>query len=249
MRFENQDAMESILFGDQGSNEAALRVYLLGTLPYDQFLTFQRRLVYEVGGDPTMASLILCEHPPIITIGREGSRRHVRLAPDELARREWPQRYVSRGGGTMLHLPGQVCAYPILPLAEVRRSPAIYLADLLHCAAGVVRGLGIDVVVDGERPGLRIGDRRVAHAGISVRSGVTAFGIALNVNPDLELFERIDCDGDPRPMTSLERESPTRVRSSGIRVDLANAIAARFGYTRQSVVHSHNILHANAHRR
>lgn len=231
------------------SNEPALRVYLLGSLPHDQFLAFQRRLVYEIGGNSELASLIICEHPPVITIGREGSRRHVRLAPEELASREWRQRYVARGGGTMLFVPGQVCIYPILPLASLRITPAKYLGELLECVAGVVREHGVDTAIDSERPGIHVGDRRIAHAGIAVRSGITAFGVVLNVCPDLELFERIDCDGDPRPMTSLERESPTRVRTTGIRVELANAVAARFGYSRQSVFHSHNILHANAHRR
>lgn len=231
------------------SNDAALRVYLLGSLPYDSFLAFQRRLVYEVSGDPELASLVVCEHPPIITIGREGSRRHVRLAPEELASREWRQRYVARGGGTLLSVPGQVCLYPILPLAALRLNPAQYLSDLLECVAGVVREHGVAATIDPERPGLYVRDRRIAHAGIAVRSGVTAFGVVLNVCPDLELFERIDCDGDPRPMTSLERECPTRVRPAGLRVELANAVAARFGYSRQSVFHSHNILHANAHRR
>ena len=96
---------------------------------------------------------------------------------------------------------------------------------------------------------MRVGDRRVAHAGVAVRSGVSAFGVVLNACPDLELFEQIDCDGDPRPMTSLERESPLRVRPQAVRVLLAEAIAKRFGYPRQSVFHTHNILHANAHPR
>lgn len=229
--------------------DGALRVYFLGSLPYERFLALQRRLVYEIGGDADLASLVVCEHPPAITIGREGSRRNIRLAPEELDSREWRVRYVARGGGTMLHLPGQIGLYPILPLAELRMTPARYLRELLEVALGVVRDYGADAAIDSDRPGLRVRDRRIAHAGVAVRSGVTAFGLVLNVCPDLELFERIDCDGDPLTMTSLERESPRRVRLPGVRVELANAVAGRFGYSRQSVFHSHNILHANAHRR
>ncbi len=228
---------------------AALRVFLLGSLPFEEYLAFQRRLAYEVGGEPELASLVVCEHPPLVTIGRDGSRRHVRLAPEAMAGREWRQRYVARGGGTMLHVSGQVCAYPILPLASLRRTPGEYLNELLEAARGVVASYGVDAAIDAERPGLRVGDRRIAHAGIAVRSGVTAFGLVFNVCPDLELFESIHCDGDPNPMTSLERESPRRVRLAGARVELADAIAARFGYSRQTVLHSHNNLHANAHRR
>jgi lipoyl(octanoyl) transferase len=234
---------------DYADGGTALRVYLLGSLPYEEFLAFQRRLVYEVGGEPELGALVVCEHPPIVTIGRDGSRRHVRLAPETMAGREWRQRYVARGGGTMLHVPGQVCAYPVLPLTSLRRTPGDYLRDLLEAVHGVVASYGVEAAIDADRPGLRVGDRRVAHAGIAVRSGVTAFGLVLNVCPDLELFDTIACDGDPKPMTSLERESPRRVRLASARVQLADAIAARFGYSRQTVLHSHNNLHANAHRR
>jgi lipoyl(octanoyl) transferase len=234
---------------DHRAADPALRVHFLGPLPYDSFLALQRRLAYEIGGDPSLASLIVCEHPPGITVGREGSRLHVRPTPDELAAREWRLRWVARGGGVMLHLPGQVCAYPILPLQTLKKSPAEYLAELHQCVADVVRKHGLEPRIEAARPGVWVGDRRVAHVGVAVRGGVTAFGAVLNVCPDLELFDGIACDGDPRPMTSLERECPTRVRLSSVRLDLAEAVAARFGYPRQSVFHTHNILHANAHPR
>ncbi|QEL19679.1 lipoyl(octanoyl) transferase LipB [Limnoglobus roseus] len=225
---------------------AALRVYLLGTLPFDSFLAFQRRLVYEISGDPQLASLVICDHPPEITIGREGSRLHIRPTPEQLAAQEWRVRWVARGGGVMLHLPGQVCAYPILPLAGLQMTPAQYRDVLLESAADALRQHKLEPTVDAERPGLRIGDRRVAHAGLAIRSGVTGFGLVVNVCPDLELFEAVACDGEPRPMTSLERESPLRIRPAAVRLDLADAIARRFGFTRQSVFHTHTIFHANA---
>ncbi len=224
---------------------AALRVYLLGSLPFDSFLAFQRRLVYEIGGDPHLASLVICEHPPEITIGREGSRLHIRPTPEQLVAHEWRVRWVARGGGVMLHVPRQVCAYPILPLAHLQMTPTAYRDALLESAAEVLRHYKLEPTVDAEHPGLRLGDRRVAHAGLAIRTGVTAFGLVMNVCPDLELFDAVACDGDPKPMTSLERESPLRIRPAAIRLDLADAIARRFGYGRQSVFHTHTIFHAN----
>lgn len=234
------------LFTTAAAPPGALRVYLLGTLPFDSLLAFQRRLVYEVSGEPALASLVICDHPPEITIGREGSRLHVRPSPEQLAGREWRVRWVARGGGAMLHVPGQVCAYPVLPLAALGLTPAAYRDTLLAAAADVVRQQGAEPTIDENHPGVRIGDRRVAHAGLAVRSGVTAFGLVMNVNPDLELFDAVACDGDPRPMTSLERESPLRVRPAAVRLDLADVIARRFGYDRQSVFHTHTTFHANA---
>lgn len=228
---------------------AALRVYLLGSLPFDSFLAFQRRLVYEISGDPTLASVVICDHPPEVTIGREGSRLHVKPTPDQLAAQKLRVRWVARGGGVMLHVPGQVCAYPILPLADLRLTPAGYRDALLEAGADVLRRYKLEPTLDADRPGLRVGDRRVLHAGLAVRAGVTSFGLVVNVCPDLELFDAVACDGDPKPMTSLERESPLRIRPAAVRLDLADAVARRFGYARQSVFHTHTIFHANTARR
>src|SRR5437588_11512158 len=95
------------------ATEPSLQVYLLGTVDFEDMLQCQRRLVYEVSGDRSRAALLLCEHPPLISVGREGSREHIRFEPKDLAAREWPVRWVNRGGGCLLHLPGQLAVYPI----------------------------------------------------------------------------------------------------------------------------------------
>ncbi len=64
----------------------ALQVYLLGTLDFEAMLRFQRRLHYEVSGDRTQAALVLCEHPPLITVGRHGSRAIFSWSPRSFAR-------------------------------------------------------------------------------------------------------------------------------------------------------------------
>ena len=76
----------------------ALVVYLLGELDFDEFVAFQRRLAYDVGGGDGGGALVLCHHPPGVTVGREGSRVHVRPGPEELHASRWPVRteYASR---------------------------------------------------------------------------------------------------------------------------------------------------------
>ena len=86
---------------------------------------------------------------------------------------------------------------------------------------------------------MRVNGRRVAHVGVAVRDGVSSFGLVVNVNPDLAPFRDVRCDGDPLPMTSLQRESPLRVRVTGVRQRLVELIAARFGFDRVSVFHNH----------
>src|SRR5262249_32813732 len=96
--------------------DTTLQVYLLGTVEFDAALAPQRRLVSEGAGDRSRGALVLGEHPPLITVGRRGSRAHIHAEPGELRARQWGVRWVNRGGGCLLHLPGQLAVYPVLSL-------------------------------------------------------------------------------------------------------------------------------------
>ena len=97
----------------------------------------------------------------------------------------------------------------------------------------------IAATADPDRPGVRVAGRRVAHVGVAVRNWVACFGLVLNVDPDLGPFRDVRCDGDPVPMTSLQRETPARVRASGVRQRLVELVADRFGFDRVSPFHTH----------
>jgi lipoyl(octanoyl) transferase len=215
-----------------------LAVYLLGGLGFDTLLALQRRLVYDIAGDRDSAALVLCDHPTGITVGREGSAAHIRPNPDELAARGWPVEWVARGGGAMLHVPGQVACYPVLPLDALNLTPGQYVAELQLVGVELCSGFGVPAAPDPERPGIRANGRRVAHVGVAIRNDVSSFGLVVNANPDLAPFREVRCDGDPLPMTSLARESEHRVRVTTVRQRLVELIAARFGFTRVSVFHT-----------
>lgn len=215
-----------------------LHAHLLGCLGFDTLIGLQRRLVYDVAGDNQTGAVILCDHPPGITVGREGSRAHIRPSPEELNARGWPVRWLSRGGGVLLHLPGQVACYPIIGLERRGLTPARYLVELQSVVADLAREFGIGAGFDPEQPGVKVGPRRFAHVGVAVRHGVSCYGVVVNVNPDLEPFHEIHCDGDPIPMTSLQRETPCRVRTAGVRLRLVELVAERFGFDRVSLFHT-----------
>src|SRR5687767_7528881 len=87
----------------------ALEVRLLGLVDFEAALFLQERLVYEIGGrDDTQGHLLICEHPPLITVGREGSRGHILVEPRDLVARQMEVRWLSRGGGCVAHAPGQL---------------------------------------------------------------------------------------------------------------------------------------------
>ena len=217
----------------------ALRAYLLGTLEFDDFLALQRRLVYDISGDRQSGAVVLCDHPPSITIGREGSRAHIRPGPEDLHARGWPVRWVSRGGGTMLHQPGQVTCYPVLPLDAIGQSVAAYLGELQSIIVELLRDHELTGILDPDHPGIRINGRLVAHIGVAVRDNITCFGVVLTADPDLAPFRHVRCDGDALPMTSLQREAAGRVRLTGVRQRLVELLTERFNFDRVSVFHTH----------
>src|SRR5712692_5787675 len=96
--------------------DSVLQVYLLGSVDFEAALALQRLLAYRVAGDRSNAALLICEHPPLITVGRHGSRAHILCEPEELRARRWRVRWVNRGGGSILHVPGQLAIYPVLSL-------------------------------------------------------------------------------------------------------------------------------------
>lgn len=201
-------------------------------LTVDLLTTLQRRLVYDLTGSPGSAAVLFCDHPPGVTVGREGSRADVRLPDAELVSQNLPLHFVPRGGGALLHLPGQVTCYPVLPIGHYGVTPGEYVRRLLGAVASVAAAYTLPVDVDETEVAVRIRGRRFAHVGVAVRNGVTLFGVVLNVNPDLEPFRHVHVDADPLPMTSLQRETSLRVTPHSVRQKLLNAVCDAFALRR-----------------
>ncbi|HEX7379706.1 MAG TPA: hypothetical protein VF278_21460, partial [Pirellulales bacterium] len=109
----------------------AVEAHLLGQVEFDDCLALQQRLVYEaIGRRDGQITLLICEHPLKITVGRQGSRSHIRLSQHELKSRQIEVRWVNRGGGCLVHAPGQLAVYPIVPLEPWSLSVGEYLARL-----------------------------------------------------------------------------------------------------------------------
>lgn len=223
-----------------------LNAYLLGRLDFDEVIHLQRRLVYDVSGDRSSAVLLLCEHAHGISIGRAGSAGHIQIEPDELRARGWPVRWVNRGGGCLLHAPGQLAVYPIMALDRVGVSLGQYL-ERLH---DVIRRVLGEVEIRAEtRPGsggVWAEGRRIASVGVAVRDWVSYFGLSLNVDPDLRPFRFVQCGGDRRPMTSVAAVRRTKVRPATLRQRLLAEFADRFGFDRVSLFHHHPALSPKA---
>ena len=228
-----------------------LEVYLLGTVDFDEVQTLQRRLVYDLGERPG-AALILCEHPPTISVGRSGSRAHIRADDEELRSMGLPVRWVNRGGGCVLHLPGQIVGYLMLPL------PAFGL-DLKRYVDGLHR-LIIDVLTEFDltgttRPGapgvfLGTGTNRVATVGVAVGRWIASHGFTLNVGAYLGPFRLIEDPAAPGLLatraTSMEawRQRPTPMPK--VREAVVRRVEAAFGVEHHHLYTSHPLIRRKA---
>jgi len=221
-----------------------LEVYLLGLVDFEEVQQLQRRLVYDLG-ERGGASLVLCEHPPTISVGRSGSRIHIAADDDELRALGIKVHWVNRGGGCVLHLPGQLAAYFALPLAPPALDVRRYL-DGLHAA--ILRVLD-EFDLPGSRnpalPGIFLGDARVATVGIAINRWIAYHGLTLNVGPFLEPFDLIEEPGlGPFPIrqTSMEARRQRPAPMPRVREALIRQLETAFGLERHHVYTDHPLI-------
>lgn len=225
--------------GKDASAEA-LQVYLLGTVDFETMLRFQRRLHFEVCDRRIAAALVICEHPPTISVGRLGSHAHIRTDADGPP---FPLRWVNRGGGCILHMPGQLALYPILPLDRLGLDIAAYLELLGQTCLALLSEFSLRSVPHADATGVWVGGRLLAALGISVRDWVTSFGAYINIQPSLDGYRLVQTVPAGRDaMTSLECERRGPVRPAMVRQRLVEHFQAAFGFGRVALFTDHPAL-------
>ena len=186
------------------TEEPALRWAWLGTVRYHDAWVMQREiaLARRSGALPDDA-LLLLEHPPVYTMGRQGDTRHLGAGPDALVAAGAEFLEVDRGGSVTFHGPGQLVAYPIVRLAgifPIPRHPAHgdvdrYLRALETGLIATAANYGVAVTRRPPFTGVWSGDRKLGAIGVKLAGGVTTHGVALNVATDLAWFDRITACG------------------------------------------------------
>lgn len=184
-------------------------------LPYNEASGLQRRLVAARKNDAVPDVLLVCEHPHVITLGRNGHQEHL-LASQHLLRQMNVEFHATdRGGDITYHGPGQIVGYPILDLAGIRRDVAWYLRQLEELMISVTADFGIRATrkpgmtgVWVERPaldGMPRAAEKLAAIGVHLSRWVTSHGFAYNVCTDLRYFDLIvPCGLQGKRATSLE---------------------------------------------
>ena len=207
-----------------------LAVHRLGTTPYSRGLKIQASLVARRRLDEVPDTLLLLEHPHVITMGSGGRGEHVLLDQGELSRLGIERYDVGRGGDVTYHGPGQLVAYPILDLKPDRKDLHRYLRDLERSAVLVAEHFGVRSYTRDGLTGVWTDKGKLAAVGVRVSSGwITSHGVAINVSTEISYFEAIVPCGipDAKP-TSLNRELGRQVPMSEVERVFAASFANVF---------------------
>lgn len=220
-----------------------LEVYMLGLVDFLEVQQLQRRLVYELG-ETGGGALVLCEHPPTISIGRTGSRAHIVL--DDVALRGMGVKvhYVNRGDGCVLHLPGQLAAYLALPLGPLGLNVQDHVDRLYATILATLDEFDLRGVLRADRHGVFIGQARVATVGVAVNRWIAYHGLTLNVGPYLELFEMLNEPGPgdgkaPLRQTSMEAQRQRQAPMAKVREAMLRHVEASFGLRQHHIYTNH----------
>jgi lipoyl(octanoyl) transferase len=210
---------------------APLRVLDLGLASYRDAYAQQLALVDERKTGAGVDTVILVEHPHVITVGRSRAALGNVVAPGDVEVVE-----VERGGDVTYHGPGQLVAYPVLALREEAGERDLH-KFLRHLEEAVIRTLGrwdLDAGREAGKTGVwldaRAGRRKICSMGIACRRWVTFHGLALNVTTDLAYFFRINpCGFESSVMTSIAEELGAAPDLGDVKRALAGELASVLG--------------------
>lgn len=225
------------------SHSDPLEVHLLGLVDFDAALFLQERLVYETSGrDDKSGSLLICEHPPLVTIGREGSRAHLCVEDREFVARRLEVRWSNRGGGCLVHCPGQLAVYPLVPLDRIGVRPAEYVGRLIEAVIDLCTEFRVPAwpSEDGSGVSCRLG--RFASVGASVKAGVTYHGLFINVAPPMDLIRLVDSGPRRERLTSLSAQRARATEMHAVREGLIRHVSGVLGYSRHHLYTGHPLL-------
>jgi len=234
---------ETTVWTSQGRSSAALEVYLLGTVDFDAALFLQDRLVDEINSrSDRLGALIICEHPPIVTIGRDGRITDLPVDTGDFTSRMMDVRRVNRDGGTLVHMPGQIAAYPILPL---NRLECLYSDFQLKLQDALISTC-VEQRVPTEKVSSPIGTvcrcGQLSWIGASVRDGVSSHGLFLNVAPVMDTIRLVRSTNGRTKTASLSMQRMEPVPMHKVRESLMRHFSSQFGYEETHPYTGHPLL-------
>ena len=203
-----------------------LAVRRLGLVPYADALELQRRLVDDRKADRIPDTLLLLQHPHVVTIGvKKDGRSHILASPERLSSLGVEVFDTGRGGDVTYHGPGQLVGYPIIDLNPDRRDVHRYVRDLEDVMIRVCADYGIEAERIKGLSGTWIGSEKIGAIGVRISRWISSHGFAFNVTTDVDFFKLIvPCGIADRGVTSLS----ARIGTPQSMADVEDRFVTRF---------------------
>ena len=188
------------------TKESELQVIDLGLKPYKQVWNLQKTLQNKLIDGVKRDCLILVEHEPVYTLGKNADPNHLLQSRDKSIN----VYNIERGGDITFHGPGQLVVYPILNLAHYKKSISWYMRSLEQLIINVLEKFEIKGNRVKGYTGVWVGDKKIAAQGVRLSRWVTMHGFSINVNTDLSFYDGIiPCGIFDHGVTSIEKELNT----------------------------------------
>jgi lipoyl(octanoyl) transferase len=208
-----------------------------GLADYRKVLDQQHQLWEERHLGKIPNTVLIAEHPPVITLGARQSANKLLVSREELAKRGIDVVDIRRGGGITAHNPGQLVFYPILHLPQLGLGISEYIRELEAIGIELLAQLGVNAQRQKGFPGLWVENnrqsRKIASIGVRVSKGVTYHGMAINIHNDLSIFDSlVPCGLDGVQMTSALKETGQEQSMVEVKNKLKTLLCAHFGKTK-----------------
>jgi lipoyl(octanoyl) transferase len=206
----------------------------LGLIGYSEAWALQKRLVSARKAGAIEDVLLLCEHPHVITLGRNGKREHLLASEHVLKQKGVELRVTDRGGDVTYHGPGQIVGYPILNLGAIRRDVVWYVRMLEEAMIRATAEFRISAGRIEGKTGIWVRtattEEKLGAIGVRISRWVTSHGFAYNVSTDLRFFDLIvPCGIADRKATSLEKILGRSIERNEVAPQLVKHLGGVFG--------------------
>ena len=206
----------------------------LGLVSYSEALALQQRLAAARKSGLIDDVFLLCEHPHVITLGRNANRENLLASEHVLRQKAVELHSTNRGGDVTYHGPGQIVGYPILNLARIKRDVGWYVRTLEEAMIRASADFGATAYRVPGKTGIWVqaggSEEKLAAIGVHISRWVTSHGFAYNVSTDLRFFDLIvPCGIADRKATSLEKLLGHTVDPAGVAPRIARHLAELFG--------------------
>lgn len=207
-----------------------LGVLDLGICEYQETWDVQKIIHQKVSEGKLGATVVLVEHPDVLTLGKHSTLENITVPLEALAEKNISVVRIDRGGEVTAHMPGQLVVYPIVHLANLGFGAKNYINLLEKTIINTLKVYGLDSELHPEHPGVWCKNNKIAAVGVRIKNRVTMHGFSLNVKNSFEVFNKIiPCGIKNYGVTSMELECQRQIDMEHLKNELLNHLTRHLG--------------------